>query len=259
MKTDYDFSGILLASDWDGTLSVEGTVSEKNCRAIEEFQRGGGYFTVVSGRTPSYLSERFAGFSPNTYTVGLNGAMIEDLRTGETLYHGFCDAGMLKPLHAVLQAAAGILQVTLYTEDTTYVFSPEELVRFLPELIPEKVYKTVFLTKSASDAEGLLTLARSVPHRGYEIVRSFATGVELLSEKSGKGAALSRLKEKLGVRYALAVGDFENDISLLRAADIGYAVEDAAPTLLAVADRVICPARDGAIAAVLSDIKKRGI
>lgn len=253
------FAGLLLASDWDGTLSVEGNIPAENLRAIREFQDGGGYFTVISGRTPDYLSERFAGFFPNTYTVGLNGARIEDLRTGEVLYDGFCDDGMLPPLSAMMRGADEICQVIFYRTDGSHILTPEEAKRELLHLSPKTVYKTVFLTKTPEGASHLLSLAEATPHDGYEVVRSFPTGVELLSEKSGKGAALMRLKQALGARCAIAVGDFENDISLLRAADIGYAVRDGAPSLLAVAHRCVCPAREGAIADVVKDIKKRGV
>ena len=258
-KKEQRFSGILLASDWDGTLSVSGEVSEKNRRAIREFQDGGGFFTVISGRTPSFLSERFEGFAPNTYTVGLNGARIEDLRTGEVLYDGLCDAGLLPLIHAAMKKTGGIEHVIFYSTDGNHILSPEDAEKLILTLNPTSVYKTVFITKTAEDAQKLLCRAGTAPHEGYEIVRSFPTGVELLSERSGKGAALLRLKKALGARAALAVGDFENDISLLRAADIGYAVGDAVPALLDVASRVTCPAKDGAIAAIVEDIKKRGI
>ena len=253
------FDGILIASDWDGTLSVDGEVSEKNRRAIRKFQFFGGYFTVISGRTPAYLTERFCGFAPNTYTVGLNGARIEDLRTGEILYSGTCDAGMLPALRALLSYPDGITSVIAYRTDGVRTMLPEEARKTLPDMPPQTICKTVFITKTPEDAAKLLSLAAAVPQKGYEVVRSFPTGVELLAVQNGKGAALLRLKKALGVRCAIGVGDFENDLSLLAAADIGYAVKDAVPKLLAVADRVVCPAKDGAIAAVIEDIKKRGV
>lgn len=253
------YEGILLATDWDGTLSTEGSIPTANLRAIQEFQSGGGYFTVISGRTPAYLSDYFLDFSPNTYTVGLNGARIEDLRTGDVLYNGFCDDGLRPLLSTLLDDARKIVRITVYCKEGGHDLSLEEARQTLPSLPATSVYKTVFITETAEDAEHLLLLAHATPHDGYEVVRSFPTGVELLAEKNGKGAALLRLKRALAARFAVAVGDFENDISLLRAADVGYAVGDAVPSLKAVAKRVVCPAREGAIAAVVEDIKKRGI
>ena len=44
------FDGILLCSDWDGTLSDSGNIPKANIDAIRYFQREGGLFTFASGR-----------------------------------------------------------------------------------------------------------------------------------------------------------------------------------------------------------------
>ena len=43
---------------------------------------------------------------------------------------------------------------------------------------------------------------------------------------------------------------------MIRDADIGYAVENAADSLKAVADRITVSARDGAIAKIIDDLGK---
>ena len=52
----------------------------------------------------------------------------------------------------------------------------------------------------------------------------------------------------------MCVGDFENDISMIKEADIGYAVGNAADELKAVADRITVNAADGAIAKIIYEI-----
>ena len=51
------YDGILIMSDWDGTLSTGGTVTEENCRAIRDFQAEGGRFTMCSGRNYSHFDK----------------------------------------------------------------------------------------------------------------------------------------------------------------------------------------------------------
>ena len=57
-----------------------------------------------------------------------------------------------------------------------------------------------------------------------------------------------------GAHTLICVGDFENDIDMVRDADIGYAVENAVDELKAVADRITVNVNDGAIAKIIEDI-----
>ena len=52
----------------------------------------------------------------------------------------------------------------------------------------------------------------------------------------------------------VCVGDFENDFDMVRDADIGYAVANAADSLKGVADRITVSARDGAIARIIEEL-----
>ena len=55
----------------------------------------------------------------------------------------------------------------------------------------------------------------------------------------------------------VGVGDYENDITMLEMADIGYAVKNASDDAKAAADRVTAVDNDhGAIAFVIDDIRK---
>ena len=86
--------------------------------------------------------------------------------------------------------------------------------------------------------------------------RSWPTGFEIQGKEGGKGAALQWIRRYLGerVRITVGVGDFENDISLIRDADIGYAVANAIPEAKAAADRVTVAHTEHAIAAIIEEL-----
>ena len=68
---------------------------------------------------------------------------------------------------------------------------------------------------------------------------------------------MHRLKAHLGERAKLTVGvgNYENDIDLIRAADIGYAVGDAIPSVKAVSDRITVDCADHAIAQIIAELE----
>jgi hydroxymethylpyrimidine pyrophosphatase-like HAD family hydrolase len=87
----------------------------------------------------------------------------------------------------------------------------------------------------------------------YEVTRSSLKGVEIQSRGINKASAALKIKELTGSRLLVCVGDFENDISMVKAADIGYAVENACEPLKAVADRMTVHCKDGALAAIIAE------
>ena len=85
--------------------------------------------------------------------------------------------------------------------------------------------------------------------------RSWVTGFELLHADAGKGAALRWIRNHLpGVRLTVAAGDFENDLSLIAEADVGYAVANASEEVRAAADRITVSCGEHAIARIVEEL-----
>ena len=66
--------------------------------------------------------------------------------------------------------------------------------------------------------------------------------------------AVAKLKELLGAELLITAGDTNGDIPMLRAADIGYAVENATDEVKSAADRITVHAKDAALAKIIADI-----
>ena len=91
--------------------------------------------------------------------------------------------------------------------------------------------------------------------------RSWPTGLELLSPGAGKGNAVCFLREVLEkegrpVKKLICAGDFENDISMIKAADMGYAVANATPDCKEAADRVTVSCDENAIAVIIRELEE---
>jgi hydroxymethylpyrimidine pyrophosphatase-like HAD family hydrolase len=81
-------------------------------------------------------------------------------------------------------------------------------------------------------------------------------GIEIQPAGTTKGDAIARLKELYGgrVHTVIAVGDYENDIDMIKKADIGYAVANAVPITKASADRLTVSAAESAIARIIDEL-----
>ena len=81
--------------------------------------------------------------------------------------------------------------------------------------------------------------------------------LELIPKESGKGSALIRLSEILGIpaENTIAAGDADNDISMIEAAGIGVAMLNAADTVKQVADVITKTDNDNdGLAEILSKV-----
>lgn len=252
------YDGFLICSDCDGTLTNnKGQISEENARAIRCFQENGGLFTVATGRFPTYINHFLPSFRPNTLVIGLNGTVLCDLETGKTV----CGSPLGNEYGEVLRYVAG--QVGFDAE--IYVYSAADIVSLhsrdtekLSALLLGQsgpVYKILF----CQEEQNILALKKQLEERfqgRYLFDRSWPLGLEMHRRGSGKGAYVRRLKEYLEgrVHTTVCVGDYENDISMIEEADIGYAVGNAADAVKQAADRVTAPNDADAIAAIIREL-----
>lgn len=251
------FDGILLASDWDGTLFYNGEVSAENKLAIEYFMSGGGYFTICSGRYFNFLKSHSDKIKPNTYSICLNGAYIADLKSGEVLYKCACDERLFDYIDAFFVKTDYYDRIMLYPADSSesVLYTKDEYENSLSKIKGHTYYKAVLYAKNEEAGDLGSSYAKSYNLSGYCAVRSFRTSLEIILDENTKGKALKRLQGHLGAALTVAVGDYENDISMLRMADIGYAVENAKEDVKAAANKLTVCCSESALAKVIYDIE----
>lgn len=259
------FDGYLLLSDFDGTLAhtesvitEEGkqsfkTISKENCDAIRYFQSEGGLFTLATGRSIDFLKQWHSYFIPNTYVVCYNGACICAPDGSEVLFSRPLEDDFLELAQRVRTACPDLEWVYFHSHGEGPRFRKGEVIA--PELLPSQIYKMVFYVHRAQAEEYANKVASLIGDR-YISMRSWVNGIEILMRGATKGDAIRHLKKRLGdaARVVVAVGDYENDISMVRDADIGYAMENAIPALKAVADRQTAKDNESAIARIIDEL-----
>ncbi len=272
------FDGYLICTDCDGTLTnSQGQLSDENAAAICYFQQEGGLFTISTGRFPKHVLNFKDKFWPNCYQVVGNGTTIFDADTGRALHEvtlepprealeyivneGLCDLIYVDHLtYSANWMRAGSPMGKTWDNQRKLTNELEDLFKDDPEIeVQEPWHKVNFCFATPEDCVRVQQIMKE-KFPQYRFERSWNTGMELLPMDGGKGPAVERLREMLGgkekIHTTIGVGDYENDVSMLEMADIGYAVSNATELCLKAADRITVSNNENAIAVIIRELEE---
>lgn len=265
------FDGILFCTDLDGTiLKSDRTISKENLDAIEYFKSEGGKFTFITGRMPFFASQFYDIIRPNAPVGCINGGGLYDYKKGEYIQTTELSKKVFELIDVIYDNFPNIgIQVNTFHKvyfyrDNQAMQDFRKLTR-LPYLVKhyrevtEPIAKIVFV--SDNDAELLATQKMLEEHplaEDFTFVRAEKTLFEILPRKMGKHRALEALAEAFSnITKTIAIGDYNNDITMLKAANLGIAVANATPDTKKVADLVTVSNEEHAIARVIEDLSNR--
>lgn len=247
------FDGILLCSDFDGTFASNGVPIEANMKAIKYFRENGGLFTLASGRNYEFLTPLFKGYDFGVPMINMNGALIYDFDNKKILSERTMKGVTLEKIRRIVAEVGGVSHINLFTKrgfrklDISGGQAPSteeygDLYKFAVRVFGEKPEGD----RAKEIIKGIMT--------EHVIERSSSNYVEVLEPESTKSPNTLALKKAVGAHTLVCVGDYENDIEMIKSADIGYAVDNAIDELKAVADRVTVSCKDGAIAKIIEEL-----
>ena len=268
------FDGILICTDLDGTLlRNDKSISPENREAIDYFKREGGYFTFATGRMPSYVWDMYHAVQPNAPVGCVNGGGLYDYTNKKYLWTHGLDRDALDLVQYVDESMPG-MGIQVNTFDTVYFCKDNDaLVDFRAETgvpniacpyreVPDPIAKVLFADRDGGNITRLAARLTSHPRADeFDFIRSDRTLYEILPRGIHKGISLAKLSEILGIdpRRTVAVGDYDNDIGMLRIAGLGVAVANASDAVKAAADMITVSNQEHAIAAVIRHLEERGL
>ena len=263
-----DFSGVLLATDLDGTLLAKGhTLPPGSAAAVSRFMEAGGRFTLATGRSLMGLACVRPLVAVNAPAVVLNGAIVYDYET-ETLLHG-------QPLSPEARALAGLIRgrfpdigMEIMTLREKYAVCRNDQIN----MHLTYVQCTAADIPAPGDAPGdwYKLLAVDTPQRlkpvgewleaefGDRIHACYSSPILLEIQDRGvdKGAGVARVAEIIGARQVYCAGDNGNDLPMMRAFP-SFAPANATDECKAAALAVGPDCRDDFMAFVIAEIEKR--
>ena len=235
----------ILAADMDFTLLSPGKdVPEGNKKAIEALKESNIAFTIATGRS-SFLVGKFAeDLGIDVPLITSNGGSLFDAKTRKQFAsNDFEDSKIRRLLRYLLDNSA---DATLYSDEGIF-FAPCSSRKFFVEgynvgVEPSKQAPIIDIGTDFPDQDKIPAFNKILLIRPNDEVRKMVTsdpGLEALSsgedlfdvmpKGTTKGNALLRLADYLEIpaSHTFAIGDNENDVSMIAAAKYGIAMGNA--------------------------------
>ena len=260
----------LIALDLDGTLlNSQKEISKENVAAIAQARAKGIHVVLTTGRPllailPFLKQLDMTGF--DDFSITFNGGLIQR-NTGEILSKkalSMADADRIKAMTASLGWPCDVLN-----EGTVYM-TPSASPSLYPTLNKLLTFKTSALSDlledllinkivSCAEAEILDGKIAEIPaefYDKYEIFKTQAKLIEFMPKGINKAFGLSKLIDILDLQpeNVMAMGDEENDLSMIEWAGYGVAMGNAVDKVKQAANIIAAQTNDqNAVAAIIKD------
>jgi Cof subfamily protein (haloacid dehalogenase superfamily) len=251
----------LIALDMDGTLLNERKqISESNYEAINYALEQGTYIIPATGRIKATLPKEILTHPKITYGICSNGATIMDLKTGNVLFRCNLDRKLVLEILHDLAGFDIIIDVFADGKIITEEKNKERLEEFeISDLMKEFVRNSRthvsclkdFVEKEAVHLERFNLFYKTLKQKDnickklskypqVVIASSLFNNLEVNMEGADKGSALLWLANHLGIlpEEIIAIGDSDNDTTMIKKAGIGVAMGNAIQEIKDVADDI---------------------
>ncbi|MDF2686134.1 MAG: HAD-superfamily hydrolase [Clostridia bacterium] len=263
------FSGYLLVSDLDGTLFGEGhIIPENNIKAIKYFIENGGYFTVATGRGIVACKMLIKNLSKNAPGILFNGAVLYDFDKEEIIKGtGITSENGKSLLKDINKAFPEIPTVVFYKDRMFNTIINEELknlreiIKMKDEYMPvDSIPMPWFKALCEGPTNELLKLSefiKTLPYTEFDYIFSSDRLFEILQKGVSKATALIELADYLGIdmKNTIAIGDYYNDLELLKAANYSVVPMNAPSDIKLLADKVVCDHKKGSVADLIENLE----
>ena len=259
----------IIVLDLDGTLTNrDKVITPKTKKALMEIQERGKKIVLASGRPTDGvmpLARELRLEKYGSYILSFNGGMITNCRTGEVVFSRLLPVeANAKIIGLAEEERVTILTYdghTLITNDAESPYSKLENkinsmeVRQIDDLKSYVTYPVPkFLMMDDGDYLAMVEpRVKAAMGKNFSIYRSEPFFLEILPRGIDKAQSLARLLEILGLdkERMIACGDGYNDLTMIKFAGLGVAMENAVLPVRKAADYITMSNNDDGIAHVV--------
>ncbi|MPW26873.1 Cof-type HAD-IIB family hydrolase [Alkalibaculum sp. M08DMB] len=256
----------LLAIDIDGTLMTfkQPQITQRVKEAIQRAKEKGTHVILISGRNYRSMNRMLQDLDIKDYGITINGGIIVDIASGENISATYLDRSVASGITSIFESEgipyaifAGFYTYAPreheYNNTVEYLKLEEDNVRIYDDT--EEFLNTVKTNKYMGMAshEKLDKIAKLIKEQYDDYVfieYGLREHMEIYPKTINKGIALTSLADKLSIpmEEVMAIGDAENDISMLEAAGLGVAMGNALSSVKEKADYITKSVEDDGVA-----------
>ena len=266
----------LFCSDFDNTLARRGRVPGANVEAIRRFVREGGHFAIVTGRVASNIRFKALKYNVPAHLVASNGALV--LLDGE------------EPVYEEAISSETVLSIIedcyrtgwyymIFDRDRVYI--PSERYKLitgtpLSRLVSHFAHMRVTPVDRHMEAyrsgafkalkiniyprkEDLEELRKDYLNRsGIYVTWSNSSKLEIMAAGVNKWQGIRELATRLSIKddEIACIGDYNNDIPMLKAARLSFTVANGHDEVKAIVDRTVAEAARCGVAEALEHVRR---
>lgn len=268
----------MIALDLDGTLLHDDKgLTRRSKNILQQYIDRGTHVVVASGRAFASLPEEVMAVSGIEYAITSNGVSICRHSTGEKIFHRTLRSDCAEKLLELIRANAYTFETFIdgmpyaderYVKSPTDFGTPEyavpyvqrtrkpvkELLDFAHKHMDELDCIDLIIPDDAELRQSVLEKVGGID--GLYITSSVPHLIEISDESAGKGAAVRRLAEYLGIDPSeiAAFGNAENDVDMIRFAGIGVAVSNSPMDVKKEADYITMSNNEDGVAFFLEQL-----
>lgn len=275
-------------------LNSYGNVSKENIEAIKEAKKQNIEVVLTSGRMPKAMLAIANEANANNYLICGNGAIVYDVKNGKIIYNNYLSKKKLLEIIKICEENSIYYNVytndVIITKSLNYnllyynnenLKNPEE--KRIKMYITEDIYNYVlnykgedFLKITICDDNELIFksiinklklikqvdilevshMSKKMIKHGSEEVEISYFYTEITNENANKWTAIEELIKYLNIRKeeVVAIGDNINDETMIKNAELGIAMGNAAPYIKKIAKKVVANNNENGVAEAIKSI-----
>ena len=251
----------LIAFDMDGTLlNSQKEITPRTLAALKKAAAAGKQIALSTGRCRPELAAYLALMPELRYLICTSGAFVYDIQAKQAVYESLLDPSLVKRLLEISTEERAMMHL-LGAESIVQTDQLEHMERY-----GMGIYKSTFRRVAAAwddlygnycaapfplekvnfyhaDSESRGRTRKRIQDESLPVfmVNAERASLEISAAGTDKGVGLRKLCEYLGLplEKTIAVGDAENDVSVLETAGLAIAMGNALPKIKALSAAVV--------------------
>ena len=245
----------LITIDIDDTLvNTAKQVTPRVKAALQEATAQSVKVVLTTGRplpgVQEYLDELGLNHQDDQYAITYNGGVVqttngEELGGKELAYSDYLrlrevadELGAYLQVETIDAAYTSAKEINYWASRENFLIKMPLIIKPVDEMDPNDHYVKFMFIGDEADIDSWRDALPTDVKEAYYIVKSTPQHLEFMHKDATKGSGLLTLAAKLGIDRSetMALGDQQNDVTMIEAAGLGVAMGNAVPEVKAVAD-----------------------